>query len=94
MEEDAGDEQLEGLLDLDDPDAADLMDIDGMPLIDRLRQELAVDKQKQQKLQQDLNIPTFKKDEVVEVDEDEISADEDELDGEDGENKEQNKARN
>ena len=51
MEEDAGDEQLEGLLDLDDPDAADLMDIDGMPLIDRLRQELAVDKQKQQKLQ-------------------------------------------
>lgn len=62
-----------------------------MPLIDRLRQELAVDKQKQQKLQQDLQIPTFKKDEVVEVDEDEISPDEDELDGDDGE---QTKARN
>jgi len=44
LEEGAGDDQLEGLLDLDDPEAAELMDIDGVPLIDRLRQELAVDK--------------------------------------------------
>ena len=44
LEEDAGDKELEGLLDLDDPDAQDLVDVDGLPLIDRLRQELAVDK--------------------------------------------------
>ena len=42
-------------------------------LLVKMREELAVDKQRQQEIQDQLNIPFFNKDENVEIDEDEVS---------------------
>ena len=45
-------------------------------MIDKLREELAHNKQKQQKLQEQLKIPDFNKNERVEIDENDVSDDE------------------
>ena len=57
-----------------------------MPLIDKLREELAVDIQKQKALEQELNIPKFEKDEQVDVADEDVSDEEEEADGEDDAN--------
>lgn len=58
-----------------------------MPLIDKLRQELAIDIQKQKALEQELDIPKFEKDEVVDVADEDVSDDEEDEDADDTNNK-------
>lgn len=60
---------------------------EAVPLIDKLRQELAVDLQKQKALEQELNIPKFEKDEQVEVADEDVSDEEEVGDADDANNK-------
>ena len=89
-EGDAGPRQIDhlGLLDRAFEDSSEDEDQeDQVPLIDKLRQELAVDLQKQKALEQELNIPKFEKDEQVDVADEDVSDEEEEDDPDDANNK-------
>ena len=49
-----------------------------------MKEELAVDKLRQQQIQNDLNLPKFNQEEKVEVDEDDVSDDISNLPSDDG----------
>ena len=61
-------------------------------LIQRMKEELAVDQTKQLQLQKDLNLPKFEMGEQIQVDEDEVSDDLSELGDEDDEDEQRNQA--